>query len=138
MSFILDARIDSSCFELVDWPLCRVLLKNNADYPWIILVPRQDSIQEIIELSTYMQHQLLDEIARLSLIMKTFFNPDKLNIGTLGNIVSQLHIHVVARFTHDPLWPHGVWQEDLSHNPYSPNQLKSLLKELRLAVESVN
>ncbi len=123
----IDPRITTTCFQLADWPLSRVFLKNNANYPWFILVPRQDNIQEIDQLSHPQQHTLIEEITKLSTLVKSRFKPDKLNIGTLGNIVSQLHIHVIARFTHDALWPHGVWQEGVETQPYEPVMVDELL-----------
>ena len=77
MTFQLDSRLASSTIFLGDWPLCRVLLKDNAEYPWLILVPRQNNVQDMTELSSALRHQLMDEIAELSSIMNTFFNPDK-------------------------------------------------------------
>ena len=132
MTFFIDDRITSTCFQLGDWPLSRVFLKNNANYPWFILVPRKDNIQDIDQLTQPQQHILMDEISQLSSIVKTYFNPDKLNVATLGNIVSQLHIHVIARFTHDALWPHGVWQEAQETTPYQQDKINKLLEELRL------
>ncbi len=130
MTFFIDQRITSTCFELADWPLCRVYLKNNARHPWFILVPRVDNIQEMDQLSPALQHTLIEEISRLSAIVKSQFKPDKLNVGALGNIVSQIHIHVIARFRHDDLWPHGVWQPALKDVPYEKNALDVLLGEL--------
>lgn len=131
MSFQMDERLSTTCVTLVDWPLCRVLLKNNADYPWLILVPRQNDLRDMDDLSAELRHQLIDEIARLSTITKTYFKPDKLNVGTLGNIVSQLHIHIVARFSHDNLWPHGIWQATQTQVSYSEQTLNNVVKDLR-------
>ncbi len=116
--FHLDERLRASTFNLVDWPLSRVLLKNNADYPWCILVPRQPEKTEITELRQSDRYQLMEEIHQLSLIMQHMFMPDKLNIGSLGNIVAQMHIHVLARFKHDPVWPHGIWQSAAPEKSY--------------------
>ena len=129
----VDPRITSTCFTLADWSLSRVLLKNNANYPWFILVPRQSNIQDIDQLPQALQHTLMDEIARLSSIVKTHFQPDKLNVGALGNMVPQLHIHVIARFTHDQLWPHGVWQTSQTVIPYQDEKIHTLLEQLRFA-----
>ena len=118
MGFILDPQLASSCFELCDWPLSRVLLKNNAKYPWFILVPRQPELREIDQLTMAMRHQLMDEMSQLASLMKNYFKPDKLNIGSLGNIVTQFHMHVIGRFRHDDCWPHGVWQAEMSSMPY--------------------
>jgi diadenosine tetraphosphate (Ap4A) HIT family hydrolase len=116
--FQLDHRLQSSCFQLIDWPLCRVLLKNNADYPWFILVPRRQNLVEITDFSQSDQHQLMDEVHLLSRIIQEFFQPNKINLASLGNIVSQFHLHVVARFHHDALWPQGIWQSTTAETPY--------------------
>jgi len=131
--FQLDERLHVSTFNLVDWPLSRVLLKNNADYPWCILVPRQPGSIEITELSQSDRYQLMDEIHQLSRIMQHMFMPDKLNIGSLGNMVTQMHIHVVARFKHDPLWPHGVWQSAAQEKSYvaADRLIAALVEQLR-------
>lgn len=134
MSFQMDERLTTTCIKLIDWPLCRVLLKNNADYPWLILVPRQNGLRDIDDLSPTLRHQLIDEISQLSTLVKTYFKPDKLNVGTLGNIVSQLHIHIVARYAHDSLWPHGIWQAALKESPYSEQALKIIRDDLQSAL----
>ena len=130
MTTPIDPRITSTCFKLADWPLSSVFLKDNANYPWFILVPRQDNLQEIDQLPPLLQHTLIDEVSRLSSIVKAHFQPDKLNVGTLGNIVSQLHIHVIARFTHDELWPHGIWQASQTSTPYQKEEIEPLLETL--------
>jgi len=127
--FKLDERLQSSCFEIVDWPLSKVLLKNHAHYPWLILVPSQDNLTEITQLSKEEGYQLMDEIHRASRIMQNLFTPDKINIGALGNMVAQFHMHVIARFKTDPLWPQGVWQASLDEKPYAePDALIARLK----------
>lgn len=132
MSFEIDPRILSTCFHLGNWSLSNVLLKNNAHFAWAILVPRENNLISIDDLSVSAQHLLMDEIQKLSKIIKNHFNPDKINIGILGNIVPQLHIHVVGRFINDPLWPHGIWQENQPSTPYSQEKL-AILKELQEA-----
>lgn len=131
MNISIDERITSTCFNLIDWPLSRVFLKNNALYPWLILVPRQDNLQEILQLPQHLQHTLIDEISALSSIVKAYFQPEKLNVGTLGNIVSQLHIHVIGRFSHDDLWPHGVWQAGLESIVYEKEILNKIIPDLQ-------
>ena len=131
MDFIVDQRIASTSFVLGEWPLSQVLLKNNASYPWFILVPRLEGMEEIEQLPRSMQHQLMDEISQLSAIVRTYFNPHKLNIAALGNIVKQLHVHVVARFTEDPLWPHAIWQAGQTETPYDLQVLNPLLAHFR-------
>lgn len=129
--FCIDERIQSTCYTLGDWSLSRVLLKNEAQFPWLILVPRKDNIQEVYQLAKEERLILIEEINQLSVIMNSYFKPDKLNTGALGNIVSQLHVHLVARYQKDVLWPHGIWQPALSATPYEENDLKSLLIDLR-------
>ena len=130
MSFIIDERINATCITLGQWPLSQVLLKDNADYPWLILVPRITNIQDVDQLSQQARHQLSDEIAALSELMKHYFKPDKVNVATLGNIVSQLHIHVVGRFATDKLWPHGIWQAEQATVTYDKTSLQLLQTEL--------
>ena len=126
MGFTVDERITSSCRQLIDWPLSRVLLKNNAHYPWLILVPRIRGIQDIDELSRDNRNLLMEEISSLSLIVRAQFTPDKINVGALGNKVSQLHIHVVARFKSDPLWPEGIWQASQTELAYPIDEYERL------------
>ena len=134
MTFLIDDRILSTCSEVTDGPLSRVFLKNNANYPWFILVPRQKNIQDIDQLSAQSRHLFMEEISALSSIVKLYFKPDKLNVGSLGNIVPQLHVHVIARFKYDELWPHGVWQSALTTSPYDEHTLKRLISDLRNVV----
>lgn len=126
----MDSRILNSSVWLADWSLSSVYLKNDANFPWLILVPRESNVQEIYQLSPAHRHRLMDEIAALSAISQEFFKPDKLNIGALGNVVSQLHVHVVARFKTDKLWPDGIWQPNLVVAPYSSVQLAELTSAL--------
>jgi diadenosine tetraphosphate (Ap4A) HIT family hydrolase len=128
--FKLDKRLQSSCFDIIDWPLSKVLLKNNAHYPWLILVPRRNHLTEVTQLSKEDRYQLMDEQHQLSLIMEDIFEPDKMNIASLGNMVEQFHLHIVARFKTDPLWPQGVWQASINEKPYTePGSLISHLTE---------
>lgn len=134
--FSLDDRIQSTCFDLGDWPLSRVLLKNEQAYPWFILVPRKVNVQEIYQLEKADREALMEEINQLSLIINDFFKPDKLNIGALGNVVPQLHVHVVARMQHDALWPQGIWQSLIRATPYHEKQIEPLLFSLRELVSA--
>ena len=133
--FQLDERLLTSSFQLVDWPLSRVLLKNNADYPWFILVPRRQHLTEISDFSKSDRYQLMDEIHQLSLVVQDLFKPDKINIGALGNIVAQFHMHVVARFHHDPLWPQGIWQSTTKEKSYVESN--TLIVDLKSRLSSI-
>ncbi len=134
-NFILDERLGSSCFYLLDWPLSRVLLKNNALFPWLILVPRLPNVKEITELSKAERTQLMDEIYHASIVLQDFYKPEKINTGALGNIVNQLHIHVVARYKSDALWPQGIWQANVKEQPYSAPQ--ELCDNLTIKLHSI-
>ena len=126
--FKVDHRIESSSIFLGQDRLSNVYLKNTQEFPWIVLVPRVEQIQEIDELSEIQQNLLMQEISYWSGCLKKQFQPKKLNIGALGNIVSQLHIHIVARFEHDILWPHGIWQAALETTPYNDMALQNILE----------
>jgi len=108
-AFELDPRLQSDTVVVGELKLCRVLLMNDARYPWLILVPRLHNIRELFELSPTQQQQLMQESTLLSQAMAASFRADKMNIANLGNIVEQLHIHLIARFKSDPAWPGPVW-----------------------------
>ena len=118
--FILDPRLDADTLVLGCFALSRVLLMNDARYPWLILVPQKPDLAEIIDLTVSEQMQLMREIAAASQALKTLFNPDKLNVGALGNRVRQLHVHVMARFVSDAAWPGPVWGVGQAQ-PYPPH-----------------
>ena len=129
-SFQLDPQLKHDCILIGDLTLCRVLLVNDAQYPWLILVPRVADISEIHQLNQNHQQQLIHESGMLSESMAMHFEADNVNLANLGNIVSQLHIHLIARFRHDPAWPGPVW----GHAPavaYNPLQLESRQREMR-------
>lgn len=130
MHFQVDPQIHTTGVFLSDWTLSSVYLKNEANFPWLILVPRQENVQEIYQLSDTNRQILMNELTELSIIVQELFNPDKLNIGALGNIISQLHIHVVARFKTDKMWPHSIWQPFISI-PYKPKELMMLCSRLK-------
>jgi diadenosine tetraphosphate (Ap4A) HIT family hydrolase len=109
MIFALDDRLARDTLLVGDLTLCRVLLMNDARWPWLILVPRRESLVEMIDLDPADQAQLMDEAGRAARFLKSQARADKLNVGALGNIVRQLHLHVVARFIGDPAWPGPVW-----------------------------
>ena len=109
MTFVLDERLASDMFVVGDWPLTRVLLMKDARWPWLILVPRREGMVELIDLELADQTQLMDEAGRASRFLKSHLRADKINAGALGNIVRQLHLHIVARVVGDPAWPRPVW-----------------------------
>ncbi len=119
--FTLHPQLAKDCFVLGDGPLCRLLLMNDAHYPWTILVPRRDGIREVHELTDADRRQLWDESALLSRALMKTFGGDKLNIAALGNVVPQLHVHHIVRFKTDPAWPAPVWGK-LPPQPYTETE----------------
>lgn len=107
--FELHPQLAQDSYTLGNYPLCRLLLINDRQYPWFVLVPRREDIREIYQLSTTDQLQYLRESSELGAELMRVFDGDKLNIGALGNMVPQLHIHHIVRFEADPAWPGPVW-----------------------------
>ena len=128
--FELDGRLAADTFVLGSTSLSRVLLMNDARFPWLILVPERADVSEPFELSDADQAQLWQESMRLGEAMKAHFAADKLNIAALGNQVAQLHVHHIARFHTDDAWPGPVWGVG-SAVPYSGTALDTLVRELR-------
>ena len=129
--FVLDHRLQDSSFFIEDWELCRVALKNDKTWPWLYLVPRRDNIREIFELSAPDQQQLIREIALASQALKSLYRADKINTAALGNMVPQLHVHIFARFTDDPVWPRPVWAVQRDEISYTESEKDSELKKLK-------
>ncbi|WP_372739851.1 HIT domain-containing protein [Neptunomonas sp.] len=129
LEFELDSRLANDCIVLGDFPLSRLLLMNDANYPWFILVPRRAGATEIYHLSPQDQHQLIDESSELAEIMADSFSARKMNIANLGNMVPQLHLHHVARHEGDPAWPGPVWGKQPAV-PYSAEQIAQIRKRV--------
>ena len=109
MDFLLHPRLAADTAVISDWPLCRVLLMNDARFPWLVLVPRKTGASELFDLGEAERVQLMSELSRAAQQLKDIAAADKLNIAALGNIVPQLHWHVVARRREDEAWPGPVW-----------------------------
>ncbi len=117
-----------------DLPFARVLLANDANYPWLILVPRKPGLVELIDLEENEQVQLLGEIANAARALKTITNCDKLNIAALGNQVPQLHVHVIARRRDDVAWPSPVWGA-MPPKAYEPTERERLIGDIRRGLQ---
>ncbi|MDE2138917.1 MAG: HIT family protein [Gammaproteobacteria bacterium] len=127
--FQLHSQLEKDTLPLGRFSLCRLLLMNDANYPWFILVPERENIHEIHELNDADRRQLWDESALLSRAFMEVFKPDKLNIAALGNQVPQLHVHHIVRYTQDAAWPQPVWGKVPPRPYYSAeiNKLKTAL-----------
>jgi len=131
--FVLDPRLEQDTLHMGDFPLCRLLLMNDAQYPWFILVPRREEVSELFQLDTADQHSLWREATLLAELLKDTFKADKMNVATLGNMVSQLHVHVIARRRSDAAWPAPVWGRH-PVQPYAAEQLAEMRARLRLVL----
>jgi len=131
--FVLDERLQQDTVTLGNFPLCRLLLMNDASYPWFILVPRREEVSELFQLDPADQQLLWREATTLAEIVKDTFGADKMNVATLGNVVSQLHVHVIARRRDDAAWPAPVWGFQ-SAKPYSEAQLAAIKQKLKLVL----
>ncbi|TBU89988.1 HIT family protein [Phytopseudomonas dryadis] len=128
--FVLDSRLQQDTRVLGDFPLSRLLLSNDARYPWFILVPRREEVSELFQLSVDEQQALWRETALLAELLKDVFKADKINIATLGNVVSQLHMHVIVRYRGDAAWPSPVWGAHPAL-PYEQAQVEAIEHKLR-------
>ena len=126
----LDPLLERDTVAIGDMPLSRVLLIKDATYPWLLLVPRRDKIVEIADLDMIEQAQLMSEIAHASRVLKAHTGCDKINVAALGNVVSQLHVHVIARSRGDAAWPKPVWNA-VPPRDYDSRDLEKLLASLR-------
>ena len=129
--FELDSRLHNDTYFVCDLTLCRVLLMNDKQFPWLILVPMRNNIAEIIDLPEQEQQTLLAESAKVSKVLQQVFSPYKLNVGALGNVVRQLHVHHVARFENDVAWPKPVWgnQAPVAFDDAEASAILSTLKQ---------
>lgn len=128
--FQLHPQLAADTLLVAALPLCDVLLMNDANYPWLILVPRVPGASELLDLGESDRARLWREIDIASQALRELFAPDKLNIAALGNVVSQLHVHVIARFKNDAAWPKPVWGAQPA-KPYSATEIAERVDTLR-------
>ena len=127
MTFQLDSQLDADTIPVGDLALSSVLLLNDARFPWFVLVPRVDNVSELTDLSEEQSAQLMQEIRIATGVMLELSQPDKVNVGALGNIVTQLHVHVIGRFRSDPAWPGPVWGHG-TRTPYPPHAVSAMIE----------
>ncbi len=130
MSFALDARLSRDADFVGDWPLCRVLLMNDSRWPWLVLVPRRANLVELADLDPADRALLIEEAALAAEWLKAHAKAGKVNVGALGNVVRQLHVHVVARHAGDPAWPGPVWGFGAAV-PYADRESRALIMAAR-------
>lgn len=127
--FQLHSQLQRDCRLIGRFPLCQLLLLDDARFPWFVLVPERENVSEIYMLSEGDRAQLWAESDQLSRCIVNLFKPDKLNIAALGNVVPQLHLHHIARYTGDAAWPKPVWGLGIAE-PYKNAQLKQVLAQV--------
>ena len=130
--FTLDTRLDQDTWLIGDLPLCRLLLSNDSNYPWFILVPRREGISELFQLDDSDQQLMWRETTELARVLNEMFGAHKMNVATLGNVVSQMHMHVIVRYRTDAAWPAPVWGK-LPAKPYVEAQVSDIRSKLKEA-----
>jgi diadenosine tetraphosphate (Ap4A) HIT family hydrolase len=128
--FVLDPRLLQDTLPIGDFPLCTLLLSNDSNYPWFILVPKRADISEVFQLSETEQMQLWKETITLSAVLDRTFQADKMNVAALGNVVNQLHMHVIVRRVGDAAWPAPVWGKHPA-KPYTPEEVARITAQLK-------
>lgn len=126
----LHRQLAADTHPVATFSLCDLRLMDDANYPWLVLVPRLPVARDLVDLDPAQRHALSDEVDRASRALRDAFQPFKLNVAALGNLVPQLHVHVIARFEHDPAWPSPVWGR-VAARPYTPELLVERIALLR-------
>ncbi|MDX2082680.1 MAG: HIT family protein [Rickettsiales bacterium] len=132
--FILNSKLKADSFFVADLKISQLLLMNNVNFPWLILVPKKPDLVELTDLKFDEQVEVLREINLISQLLQKKFQPLKLNIATLGNIVRQLHIHIIARFENDAAFPNPVWGQNAK--AYKIQDAEILIKELQILLKN--
>ncbi len=135
-TFQLHEFLQRDAIELVDLPLSTLLLMNDSNYPWFVLVPRVDNVQDIYQLDWQQQQQFLNESSLLSEILMQLYQGTKMNVAALGNICPQLHVHHIVRFADDIAWPKPVWGE-VAMKAYSDNELMQVKDKVLPALAKI-
>ena len=132
----LDPRLTSHSTFVIDLALCHMRLHHNAAFPWFLLIPKIENISEMIDLTPADQLALMKEIALTSQAVRHVFQPKKLNVASLGNIVPQLHIHVVARYENDGAWPGPIWNSGINKDYEDEVKIK-IIDEMKEIIEGI-
>lgn len=136
MQFELHPNFSQKTF-IIDLPLCKILLEDECNYPWIFLIPRRPNISKIMDLKPQDQLTLLQELDWAQKIIWTLFHPVQLNVAALGNKTPQLHVHIIARQVNDPAWPNTVWDHPIKLT-YSAEKKLQITDLLRTSFENFN
>jgi diadenosine tetraphosphate (Ap4A) HIT family hydrolase len=107
--FKIDPELEKNSYLIAELELSKLFLKNDKENPWFVLVPQKTNAEELIDLNHEEQCMLMEEVTMVSNFLVNYYRPHKINVGSLGNIVRQLHIHVIARYGNDRAWPNAIW-----------------------------
>ncbi|MDO9169583.1 MAG: HIT domain-containing protein [Methylobacter sp.] len=130
MSFQLHPRLEQDCITIGRFELCRLLMMNDSQYPWFILVPERTDLQEIYQLNKTERELLTEESSYLAETLANLYQADKMNIAAIGNLVPQLHIHHIVRYQTDKAWPAPVWGK-FAAEPYTEQQIADNLARVK-------
>ena len=133
MTFKINKKFYNSSYHITDLKLCSLRLHDNFRFPWVILIPKRKNIKDISELNSKDQILLIKEIVEVSKVMKKLFKTNKLNVEKIGNIVPQLHIHIIARSKKDSSWPLSVWV--VKGKKYSKSSLMKIIKKIKIRLK---
>ncbi|MCE8018359.1 HIT domain-containing protein [Halomonas sp. MCCC 1A17488] len=128
-SVALDERLVRDSYPVTELPLCQLRLMDDSRFPWLILIPRREGVSEVFDLDEADQQQLWREAGEVGRMLKALTRADKINVANLGNVVAQLHVHVVARLRDDDAWPGPIWGQG-QPQPYDLNGLASMRDHL--------
>ena len=132
MAFKIDKNFLNSSFFISELKLCTLRLNDNSNFPWVILIPKRKNLSDISDLKLRDQIMLIKEIVLISKIMKKIFKTSSINVEKIGNIVNQLHVHIIARKKSDISWPQSVWV--VKGKNYKKNLAKKLIKKIFFAL----
>ena len=134
--FELHSQLAADTAEVMELPLSKLLLMNDSNYPWFILVPKRANISEVYQLDWEDQMQLLNESSMLTELLQQEFNGDKMNVAALGNMVPQLHVHHIVRFKNDVAWPKPVWGL-VDAKPYTDSELTQIVMRVTEQLDAI-
>lgn len=134
--FILNETLEKDSLFICDFDFTTLRLINNASVPWCVIIPRKNNIIHLTDLSELEQDMLMQDVRQVAAIFQKIYNPDRVNIGMLGNMVPQMHWHVIARTKNDPAWPGPVWG-NVPHQPYDKGNDKVLISQIKNELDKV-
>lgn len=131
MSFVLNQQLDHDTVPVGDLGACSLLLMNDRRFPWLILVPRRENVRELFDLTPTDYTAVMEEVRTVAQLFAIITGAHKINVAALGNVIPQLHIHVIARFENDGIWPKTIWNSPSPPEQYAPDALATLIAQIK-------